>query len=189
MPEASTMDSEENPQVEGETTVDSEESNDGAPATSPEVELAQTKDQLLRVTAEFQNYRRRTEQSRIQDTALGKSIVLQQVLSVLDDLERSLDAARDLAGNPDLDVESSYQALRAGVDLVHKNFLDQLQRLGLKEIDANGQPFDESLHEAIMQQPAPEGVEPGTVIAEVQKGYLLGDRVLRHSKVIVAQSA
>lgn len=156
-------------------------------ASTIEDELAQVKDQLLRISAEFQNYRRRTDQSRIQDTALGKSIVLQQVLGVFDDLGRSLDAARDLSSNPDVDVHSSYEALRSGMNLVYKNFSDELKRLGLREIDAVGKPFDESLHEALLQQPAEDGVEPGTVLAEVQKGYLFGDRVLRHSKVIVAQ--
>ncbi|NNE36300.1 MAG: nucleotide exchange factor GrpE [Rhodothermales bacterium] len=158
-----------------------------AQSPAPEVELAQVKDQLLRITAEFQNYRRRTEQSRIQDTALGKSIVLQQILGVFDDLGRSLDAAKDLAGNQDVDVKSSYEALRSGMNLVYKNFTDELKRLGLTEIEAVGHEFDEALHEALMQQPGGDGVEPGTIISEVQKGYMFGDRVLRHSKVIVAQ--
>ncbi len=174
----------------GAGNVDSpdQQANAGAEATqSVDEELAQIKNQLLRVSAEFQNYRRRTEQARIQDTALGKSIVLQNVLGVYDDLGRSLDASRALADNPDVDVKSSYEALRSGMNLVYKNFSDELKRLGLTEINAVGTQFDESLHEALMQQPAADGVEPGAVISEVQKGYMFGDRVLRHSKVIVAQ--
>jgi len=155
-------------------------------AVTIEGELAQVKDQLLRLTAEFQNYRRRTEQSRVLDTSLGKATVVQQMLGVFDDLGRSLEAARDLENNPDVDVSSSYETLRSGVNLVFRNFQDELKRLGLREIDAVGKPFDESLHEALMQQPAPDGVEPGTVLSEIQKGYVFGDRVLRHSKVIVA---
>ena len=72
------------------------------------------------------------------------------------------------------------------MNLVFRNFQDELKRLGLREIDAVGKQFDESVHEALMQQPAPDGVEPGTVLSEIQKGYVFGDRVLRHSKVIVA---
>ncbi|MEZ4694833.1 MAG: nucleotide exchange factor GrpE [Rhodothermales bacterium] len=173
----------------GRSAADEAESVDSSAevqASTIEGELSQVKDQLLRLTAEFQNYRRRTEQSRVLDTSLGKSMVVQQMLGVFDDLGRSLDAARDLENNPDVDIASSYETLRSGVNLVFRNFQDELKRLGLREIDAVGKQFDESVHEALMQQPAPDGVEPGTVLSEIQKGYVFGDRVLRHSKVIVA---
>ena len=147
-------------------------------------ELQQTREQVLRQAAEFQNYRRRMEREYATQLQRGQIQVIEPMLNVLDDFRRSLDAAEQVAeqneGGP------AYDALKAGVELVYQNFSDVLKKLGVEYIEAVGQPFDENLHEALMQQPAPEGTEPGTVLAEMQRGYRLGDRVLRHSRVIVA---
>jgi molecular chaperone GrpE len=144
----------------------------------------QLEEQLLRRAAEFQNYRRRTEAELGQAAARGRGEVALRMLDVLDDLERSLEAAEKAAeeeqGGP------TYEALKTGVDLVYKKFVDTLASLGVEPIGAVGQPFDENRHEALMQQPA-ENAESGTVIGEIQKGYRMGDRVLRHARVIVAQ--
>jgi molecular chaperone GrpE len=144
----------------------------------------QLEEQLLRRAAEFQNYRRRTEAELGQAAARGRGEVVVQMLDVLDDLQRSLEAAEKAheteEGGP------TYEALKTGVDLVYKKFVDTLASLGVEEIEAVGQPFDEHLHEAMMQQPV-EGAESGTVVGEIQKGYRMGDRVLRHARVIVAQ--
>lgn len=147
-------------------------------------ELGETKEQLLRKAAEFQNYRRRTEQEKTQLIELGKSLVVQQFLDVLDDFQRSLDAAEQVEQQGQ---ESSppYEALKEGVDLVYKKFADELAKHGVEPINAVGSPFDENMHDAMMQQPSEE-YAPGTVITELQKGYRMGDRVLRHAKVIVA---
>ncbi len=140
-------------------------------------------EQLLRRTAEFQNYRRRTEAELGQAATRGRGEVLLPLLDVLDDLRRSLDAAEEAAeqeqGGP------TYQALKTGVDLVYKKFEDTLRTLGVEEIAAVGEPFDESVHEAMMQQEADAAT--GTVVGEIQKGYRMGDRVLRHARVVVAQ--
>ncbi len=144
----------------------------------------QLEEQLLRRAAEFQNYRRRTETELSQAAERGRGEVVLQTLDVLDDLQRSLAAAEAAAeteqGGP------TYEALKTGVDLVAKKFADTLRSLGVEEIDAVGEPFDEHLHEALMQQEVPNA-EPGTVVGEIQKGYRMGDRVLRHARVIVAQ--
>ena len=143
----------------------------------------QLEEQLLRRAAEFQNYRRRTEAELGQAAARGRGEVVLQMLDVLDDLQRSLEAAEKAneteAGGP------TYEALKAGVDLVYRKFVDTLRALGVEEIEAVGQPFDENLHEAMMQQETP-GAAPGTVVGEMQRGYRMGDRVLRHARVIVA---
>lgn len=153
---------------------------------STEEELRTVRDRLLRQAAEFQNFRRRVEQERKQDVKFGQSIVLQELLDVFDDLRRSVEAATE-AGDEAEDPDSSrHESLREGVDLVYQKFSEILQRFGVEPIDAVGKPFDEQEHEAMMQQPAPEGTEPGTVLAEIQKGYRMGERVLRHSKVVVA---
>ncbi len=154
--------------------------------TAADEESRTLRDRLLRQAAEFQNFRRRVEQERKQDVKFGQSLVLQELLDVLDDLRRSIEAATDASQEVDDRDSSRHQSLREGVDLVYRKFSEVLQRFGVEPIDAVGRPFDEQEHEAMMQQPAPDDVEPGTVLAEIQKGYRMGDRVLRHSKVVVA---
>lgn len=148
-------------------------------------ENASLQDKLLRQAAEYDNYRRRSASDREGALRQGSQSVLLPVLEVYDDLKRSLEAAREAA---DTDAGApSAEALAEGVDLVVKKFSDTLGKLGVEPIEAVGAPFSEEEHEALMQQPAPEGTEAGTVLAEIQPGYRLGDRVLRHARVIVAQ--
>lgn len=148
-------------------------------------ELESTREQLLRKVAEFQNYRRRTEQEKAGLVAFGQSQVIQQLLDVLDDFERSLGAAEQLeqqASQP----SPAYETLRQGVEMIYRKFVNELKRLGVEPIEAVGKPFSEREHEAMMQRPAPEGTPAGIVLDELQKGYRMGDRVLRHSKVVVS---
>ncbi len=155
-------------------------------APPPEDEIATLRDRVLRQTAEFQNFRRRVEQERQTDVKFGQSLVLQQLLDVYDDLRRSVEAAEDAVKDDSVDAETVLSNLLGGVELVFKKFTDELQRFGVEPIEAVGTPFNEDEHEAMMQQPAPEGTPGGTVLAEIQKGYRMGDRVLRHTKVVVA---
>lgn len=148
-------------------------------------ELESSKEQLLRNAAEFQNYRRRTEQERSQLLELGKSLVIQQFLDILDDFERSLEAAGEVERNESEKSGSAYLALKEGVELIYRKFVGELEKHGVQSIEAVGEPFNENMHEAMMQQPDTDA-EPGTVIQELQKGYRMGDRILRHAKVIVA---
>lgn len=142
-------------------------------------------DRFLRQAAEFQNYRRRTKRDKERQYQSGKEDVLLSMLEVLDDFQRSLEAADEIS--EEQNPEEAYESLRDGVEMVYKKFVDELNNLGVEPIEAEGEPFDEELHEAMMQQPAPDDVEPGTVLQEIRKGYLLDDRVLRHSRVIVAE--
>lgn len=148
-------------------------------------ELEQTNDKLLRQAAEFQNYRRRSEDEKSSLVEFGKSIVIQQFLDVLDDLRRSLDAAKQAEEQQEGSPGPAYRALKDGVELVYKKFLDELKKHNVEPIEAVGRPFDENEHEAMMQRES-EGEESGVVLEEMQKGYRMGDRVLRHSKVIVS---
>lgn len=148
-------------------------------------EVQQLRDQLLRQTADFQNYRRRSESDRSEAVRRGRQEALLPLLDVFDDLRRSLDAARR-AAEQDVAVPTN-DALTDGIELVYKKFEDALAKLGVEPIEAVGRPFSVDEHEAMMQQPAPEDVESGTVLAEIQPGYRLGDRVLRHARVIVAE--
>lgn len=140
-------------------------------------------DRLLRKTAEFENFRRRMDREKKRRHQAGKERVVELMLEVLDDFERSLDAAEDLEDSED--VESAYESLKGGVEMVFRKFQDQLQSLGVEPIEAEGKPFDEQYHEAMMRQPSGD-VEPGTVLQEIRKGYTMGDRVIRHSRVVVA---
>jgi molecular chaperone GrpE len=171
-----------------EQTDDVEALADEVEALREEVEALEAErddlnDRMLRKAAELENVRRRMDREKKRRYQAGKETVLESMLEVLDDFERSLEAAQDLDASQD--PESAYETLKGGVEMVYRKFQDQLQSLDVEPIEAEGEPFDEHLHEAMMRQPSDE-VEPGTVLQEVQKGYTMGDRVLRHSRVVVA---
>ena len=148
--------------------------------------LQKAEDQIKRQAAEFQNYRRRTDTEKRQTASIGKSMVLQRLLDVFDDVNRSVVASVDAPTSTPEELQKSFDSLRSGVDLAYQKLMDELGKLDVHVIEAEGRQFDEELHEAVMQQPAPEGVEPGTILTEVQRGFTMGERVLRHAKVIVA---
>ncbi len=127
-----------------------------------------------RVQADFENYRRRNESIRSDAYADGRKDVAAAMLPVLDNLERAVDAA---SGSAD-------EALRNGVEMVLKQMTEIYQKLDVKPIDRQGEKFDPNLENAILQGSTEEG-EPGTVCQVLQKGYLIGDKVLRHAMVKV----
>ena len=132
-------------------------------------------DSLQRLKAEFDNYRKRTARDQEAFVARAGEAVLGDLLPVLDDLERALDAAE----------HHEEAKLEEGVRLVHRSLLDALQRQGLELIETDG-AFDPHVHEALLTQPAGEA-EPGSVLQVLQKGYRLGDRILRPARVVVAE--
>jgi len=148
-------------------------------------DLELSTDQLKRQAAEFQNYRRRTEQEKAQSVSLGKSIVIQRLLDVTDDFHRSLDATAQAEDENEGALSPAYQSLKSGVELVYQKLMDELTKLNVEPIESVGKPFNEDEHEALMQQPAGEGEEEGMVVSEIQRGYRMGDKVLRHARVIV----
>ncbi len=137
-----------------------------------EKELAETKDQYQRMLAEYANYKRRTEQEKQQIGAFTKAELLGGLLTSLDNMEKAVAAP---AG----------EEYKAGVDLVMRQFMEALHKLGLEEIPASGAPFDPNVHHAVMREDA-DGVEADTVTEVYQKGYTVGDRVLRPAMVKVA---
>ena len=141
-----------------------------------EIQVAQLKDTLLRKAAEFENYKRRTENERGEYFAYANEKLITELLPVLDDFTRALDAY-----NKSHDSES----LQKGVEIVYDKFKKTLEKQGLKEMDSTGKDFDVNLHEALMQQPSND-VEPNKVIDTIEKGYSLKDKVIRHAKVIVS---
>lgn len=131
---------------------------------------------LQRLAADFDNYRKRVARDQAQLVARAHEGLVKELLPVLDDLERALGAA---------EVHDEATVVE-GVRLVQRALADLLAREGLEEIAAEG-TFDPHVHEALLSQPAADGVEPGTVLQVVQKGYRLGDRVLRPARVVIAE--
>jgi molecular chaperone GrpE len=140
-------------------------------------EAEQWKDKCLRARAEFLNYQRRAEKDRADALRYANAGLVKALLPILDDLERVMAAADE----HDLDLDTVVN----GVRLTFENVLKAFREFGIQRIEAAGQPFDPTQHEAIMQQASPEHAEP-TVLSEVAGGYRLGDRVLRPARVIVS---
>ena len=132
-------------------------------------------DRLLRLAADFENYKKRTARERQEYVTFANERLLKELLPILDDLERALDAA-------ELHEEAQ---LEDGVRLVHRSLASLLERQGVKQIPTDGK-FDPHVHEALLAQPS-ETAESGAVIDVVQKGYKIGDRVVRPARVIVAE--
>jgi molecular chaperone GrpE len=155
---------------------------EAAPSDGLEVRLADAeakRDEYLadlqRLAADFDNYRKRVLRDQEQLVARAHEGLVKELLPVLDDLERALGAA---------EVHDEATVVE-GVRLVQRALADQLAREGLEEITAEG-AFDPHIHEALLSQPG-EGAEPGTVLQVVQKGYRLGDRVLRPARVVISE--
>jgi molecular chaperone GrpE len=149
-------------------------------------------DALQRLKAEFDNFRKRTAREHEAMSARANEALLRELLPILDDLERALEAAeeheaRSASGqSPEARTQMQGEAkLEDGVRLVQRSLADVARRHGLEEIETNG-AFDPHVHEALLAQPA-EDAEPGSVLQVLQKGYRLGDRVLRPARVVVAE--
>jgi molecular chaperone GrpE len=142
-----------------------------------EEETKELEDRLLRLAAEFDNYRKRTnkEFSYLVKNANEKLIL--QLLDTLDNFQRALDSAK---------TSSDYENFHKGVELIYTHMKDVLNKEGLKEIDAIGKPFDPNFHEAVTQAVS-DKYDEGMVMEEISKGYLLNDRLLRASKVVVSK--
>jgi len=143
-------------------------------------ELARTKDRLLRLQADFENFRRRSLQERRDIYQYGHENLVKDLLSTVDNLERAIGHARENGGG---DLESFLQ----GVDLVYRELIGILANHSVREVEALGASFDPAVHEA-MAQVADGSVAPNTVIEVLQKGYQLRDRLLRPSRVVVAKA-
>lgn len=146
-----------------------------AQAQAAETALNAAKDQLLRTAAEYENFRKRS--AREQDAAFnnGVGFAVSQILAILDTL--------DMAANAPTTDENYKKGVMMTLDKAAAAF----KVLKVEEIPALGLPFDPEVHSAVMQQPAAEGQESGTVVQVFQKGYKLGDKVVRHATVVVAE--
>ncbi len=140
-----------------------------------ETTAADTKEQLLRTAAEYENFRKRSAREADQKFNDGVSFAVNHILPILDTLEMAASA-------PTTD-----EAYKKGVVMTLDKAAQALEKMNITEIEAMGLPFDPNVMNAVSQMPAPEGVESGCVITVYQKGYRIGDRIIRHATVIVAE--
>lgn len=139
-------------------------------------ELAAANDKYLRLFAEFDNFRRRTANERKELLVTAGKEVIVSLLPVLDDFERAFKS---------METATDVVAVQAGVELIYSKLNNILAQKGLKPMESVGQPFDADLHEGITNVPAPTEDMKGKVLDEMEKGYYLGDKVVRFAKVIV----
>jgi len=165
------------PQEAGEA-----EAGAAAPSTNPgdlERQLGEQQDKYLRLAAEFDNFRRRSLRERQDALRYGNENLMKELLGTVDNLERAVDhGLADALGEEGAKVF-------AGVDLTLRSLLQTLEKFGVKQVPAEGEPFDPSVHQAIRQVPS-DDTPPGSVAEVLQKGYLLADRLLRPALVGVS---
>jgi molecular chaperone GrpE len=140
-----------------------------------------TNKQLVRISADFANYRRRTESDRVTWMRSGSVSAVKALLPLVDDIERAVSAARCAAAD---DVSDATKSVVEGLELLEKNMIKVLKALKVEEISGDGD-FDPHKHEALVQVPD-SGKESGAIVAVLEKGYILDDVVVRHAKVSVA---
>jgi molecular chaperone GrpE len=170
------------PNAGDETAAEQAEAAAAAPAAAHDEALAalakerdMLKEQLLRAVADFDNYRKRIERERREVSEYATTDVLLELLPVIDNFERALQTP---AGGDD--------AFKKGVELIHKQMLDLLRKRGVTLIDALGADFDPNVHQAVIHEPSEDHRE-GEVMQELQRGYKLGERLLRPAMVKVAK--
>jgi molecular chaperone GrpE len=141
-------------------------------------EAKENYDRLLRVSADFDNYKKRVAKEKADLTRYGNEELIKALLPVIDNLERALEHAA---------AAGDQGSIREGVEMTLQQFLQILQRFGASPISATGERFDPTRHEAVMEQATAEH-DPGHVVSELEKGYLLNDRLVRPAKVVVAKA-
>ena len=165
-----------------------EQAENAAPMTheeelEKELETAQEtieeqKDKYLRLSAEFDNYRKRTMKEKAELILNGGEKSLSSILPVVDDFERAIKT---------METATDVNAVKEGVELIYNKFMAVLAQNGVKVIETKDQPLDTDFHEAIAVIPAPSEAQKGKILDCVQTGYTLNDKVLRHAKVVVGE--
>jgi len=159
-----------------------QQKNTDSQEVSKEKELQEKIDELndkyLRLYSEFDNYRKRTSKEKLELSKTASEEVIIELLPVLDDFERAIKSTED---------SNDCAAVKDGVNLIHSKFKGVLTKKGLTAIESIGKEFDTDFHEAITQIPAPSKKLKGKVVDEVEKGYLLNEKVIRFSKVVIGK--
>ena len=161
----------------GEDAAESEPSNTKDPIAEAKAETLRFKEQWMRTAADFDNFRKRSRKELEETRKAGREELLKDLLPVFDNLERAMTSA---------ERATEVKPVSDGLKLVLRQFIDTLGRSGIAKVQTVGQPFDPSMHEAIQQVETDE-VAPGMVMAEVQPGYVQGDRLVRAAMVVVSK--
>ncbi len=177
--EADTEESQDQSEKTDEVEVDDPIKALEAKLEAKDQEAKENYDRLLRVSAEFENYKKRTSRELEEFRKFANQSLIKEMLSVVDNLELAMNSTN---GHKTID-----QGLLQGLDMTHKEILKVFEKFHVKPIEAKGQVFDPAFHEAVMQEETDE-VDENTVINELQKGYLIHDRLLRPAMVVVARS-
>jgi molecular chaperone GrpE len=148
------------------------------PLEAAKAEAQKNRDQLLRIAADFDNYKKRSRREIADAVKVSREELVRDLLPVFDNLERASVHA---------ETATDTKALADGISMVQRQFVDVLGRLGIERVVATGRPFDPAVHEAVQHLETDE-YPPGVVAAELQAGYRMGDRVLRPALVVVAKS-
>ena len=141
-------------------------------------EIEEQKDKYLRLSAEFDNYRKRTMKEKAELILNGGEKSISSILPIVDDFERAL---------KNMETATDVAAVKEGVELIYNKFMAVLAQNGVKVIETKDQPLDTDYHEAIAVIPAPSEAQKGKILDCVQTGYTLNDKVLRHAKVVVGE--
>ncbi len=168
----------ENEMQQEETNTEEVNATNESAEMSDADKIAELNDRFLRLYAEFDNYRKRTNKEKIDLISSAGEGILKDLLPVMDDFERAIannETAEDLV------------SVKEGFHLIFNKFRHILESKGLKKMEAKGESFDSELHEAIANVPAPTEDLKGKVIDDVEKGYYLNEKVIRYAKVVVGQ--
>lgn len=141
-------------------------------------DVSEWKDKYMRLSAEFDNYRKRTLKEKMELVSYGGEDVIKALLPVMDDIDRAVD---NMKKTEDID------SVRTGIELITHKLYEMIKQKGVEEIEAVGCELDTDLHEAVAKVPAEDCGQKGRIIDVVQKGYKLKDKVVRHSKVVVGE--
>ena len=142
-----------------------------------EAELSEAQEQVLRTAADAENFKKRLQREKEEQTRYANESFMRELLTVIDNLERALEHSG---------TEASQGGLVEGLTMTLKGFLDTLARFGCTQVEATGKPFDPNFHEAVSQEESADH-EPNTVLKELQKGYMLKERLLRPAMVLVSK--
>jgi molecular chaperone GrpE len=145
---------------------------------SAEEKLAEMQDKYLRLSAEFDNYRKRTLREKIDMSKYAGENLILKLLPVMDDFERAISH---------MVISTDCTSMKEGIDLIYIKFTDFLKQNGVREIESLNCSFDVDLHDAVANLPVPEEEKKGKIVDVIQKGYYLQDKVIRHSKVVIGE--
>jgi molecular chaperone GrpE len=147
-------------------------------STDAITKLAEMQDKYLRLSAEFDNYRKRTLKEKMDISKYASEDILLKIIPFMDDFDRAI---------KHLNESTDYEGMKSGIELIYSKFNDFLKQNDVKEIEALNSNFDVDIHEAVAKAPVAEEEMKGKVVDVVQKGYYLQDKVLRFSKVVVGE--